>query len=112
MWRFFGIIAACAAVTKPLLGINDKISHINEILVGYKSLDHDLHCLSLLIKQEKKYDKNMKQQFFNLLEKKKELITANKVEIDNKRLQNICEQEVITELPVDSFYIPEDYINE
>lgn len=111
-WRFFGVITAFVAVAKPLLKISDKIKNIEEILVGYKSLHHDLQSVTIMIRQEQKYDKFIKKRFYELLDKKKELITTSRVETIDKKLQSTCEREVLLELPVESFFIPEDEINE
>jgi hypothetical protein len=108
LWRFFGAVAAIVAVAKPLLGVSDKIAKLEEILVGYKSLSHDVQFLTIMIKQEQRYDRAMQQRFYELLDKKKELLTSSKIETDNKRLLSLCEQEVLKELPVESFYIPEE----
>lgn len=108
LWRVFAVIAALVAVAKPLLGVANKIAKLEEILVGYKSFEHDLQCLTIAINQERKYAEVNQQRFSELLEKKRELITRNKVEIRDKRLLRICQQEVRSELPPESFFIPED----
>ena len=108
IWHIFGAIAAVVAVAKPLLGISDKLARLEAILGGYKSLDYDFHYLTIRIKQEQKYDEAMQQDFYDLLRKEGELIKMSKIEADNKKLSNICQQEVLDELPVDSFFIPED----
>lgn len=108
IWKVFGVISAVLAVAKPVLNITDKIRNIQEILMGYKALDHDLQRLSIEIRQNQKYDKQMQRKFYNLLDKKKELITSSTVETSNEKLLSQCEQEVLCELPVDSFYIPEE----
>lgn len=111
LWRIFAVIAAFVAIVKPLLGVSGKITNIEETLAGYKSLHHDLQNLTIRIKQEQRFDPVMRQRFYDLLDRKKELVTGSKVETENVRLKRDCERQVILELPVDAFFIPEDNNN-
>jgi hypothetical protein len=62
-WRYLAVIAAIAAVAKPLLNLTKRIKEYESILSGYRTLEYDLREISTLIEQKKKYDHALQTEF-------------------------------------------------
>ena len=106
-WKYFAIIAAICAIIKPFLKLVDRLQKFEETLTGYRTLDNDLQAIIIEIKQKKTYSEKLKKEFNKAFERKK-AISTKEPEINIKtKLREICEAEVIKELPVSSFFIPE-----
>jgi hypothetical protein len=110
LWKIIGSITAILAILKPILKLSDRIVKKEELLLGYKTLHHDLEKIKILISQVQKYDDNLKKQFLDVLERKKELVQKN-IEPLNKKIRDKCQAEVINELPTNHFYIPRSDVN-
>ena len=108
VWKCFGILTAIVAVLKPLANLNKKIKKYEEVLAGYRALEHDLHEITILISQEQAYTKELKKEFKKTLKRKGVLVSKNPESKENKKLKISCEQDVLRELPIDHFYEPKD----
>ena len=104
--KILGIITALLAVAKPLLKITEKLGEIEKTLQGYKALEHDFQHLVIAVRQDQTYDKKHQKRLHELLENKGKIIKSSRVTTSSKRLQLVCEHEVLQELHVDSFYLP------
>lgn len=111
-WQYLGAVAAFVAIIKPLLGLTKKIKAYEELRSGYRTLEHDLHEISELIIQKGKYDTKIQEEFRKALKRKGILVGKEPDSKENKSLKRRCEQEVLKELPVDSFFVPEESSNE
>ena len=107
IWKYFGIIAAFAAIIKPLLSLTKKIKAFDSILSGYKVLEHDLSEIKIMITQKQKYDQSSQIEFKKALKRKGTLVGKDPETKHNSKLKKQCEKEVIEELPSNMFYIPE-----
>jgi len=107
-WKIIGLIAAFLAILKPIVKLTEKIQHKSEVLSTYRGLEHELHKIKILITQYNKYDDSLKKQFLAALDLKGELIEKYTEENIDQKLRNECEKIVYTELPPNSFFIPED----
>ena len=56
LWKYIAVFSALLAVLKPFMKITQKIAKMEEILAGYRSLDHELYVLTVQIKQNEIYD--------------------------------------------------------
>jgi len=106
VWKYLAIITAFAAIIKPLLSLPKKIKDYESLVSGYKVLAHDLEEIKILIATEEKYGDVLKEDFKKALKRKRDLVKQDTHIKENKRLKKKCEAEVLSELPVDSFFIP------
>ena len=108
IWKTLSAITALLAVIKPFLKFTEKIRKMEEMLTGYKSLHQNLDRIITLINHKKIYDEELKEIFFEYKKDLDKLITDYKDEYEDKKLINKCYEEILKELPTDSFYIPEE----
>jgi hypothetical protein len=106
LWTGLSATAAVLAVLKPLLGSTKKIRDLEALVLGYRLLYHDLQDLRNTIAQDRKYGGAQRKRFEKLSDKERELISRSREAKPNKRLQRRFTNEVINELPVESFYLP------
>jgi hypothetical protein len=107
-WQYFGIVAAIAAVTKPLLGLTKKIKDYEGILSGYRTLEYDLMEIKSLVEQKGKYDSSLQSEFKKALQREKTLVARNPETREWKWVKRKCEAEVRQELPPECFIVPKD----
>jgi hypothetical protein len=105
-WKVLAVLAAVIAVVKPLLKYGDKIQTMEEVLAGYKALDHDLYCITLEIQRKKAYTDDLQQTFREALARKGVLVGRVIEHWEDTKLKRQCEQEVCEELPAAAFYVP------
>ena len=106
IWAGVGGLAAVLSVVKPILKLPETFQRKQELLASYMILDHDLNTIVSEIQFKKKYDEALRQQFVRALERKAELVKKDTDSSVNERLRRRCTNEVLRELPSDSFYIP------
>jgi hypothetical protein len=102
------IVAAIAAVTKPLLGLTKKIKDYEGILSGYRTLEYDLMEIKSLVEQKGKYDSSLQSEFKKALQREKTLVARNPETREWKWVKRKCEAEVRQELPPECFIVPKD----
>lgn len=107
VWKVFGVGAAVIALVKPFLKLTDKIAKLEEIIAGYRALDHDLRCLEIKIHRDGAYTDEHKAALDSALAKKQALVTQSPIFPTDKALRRECEGEVMNQLPAESFYVPE-----
>ncbi len=100
-------MSAIVAVLKPSLGLTKKVKKYEEVLSGYKALEHDLHEIKELIAQKLAYDKDLQNDFKKALKRKGVLVNKEPGEKVNKKLVACCQREVDVELPAEKFFVPE-----
>ena len=106
IWQYLLILSAILAALKPFLKLMDRIQKLEEIVSGYRSLEHDLQKLSISIKQDEKYTQKHKSKLNEALDRKGVLVqNAPKSKTDEK-LRKQCRIKVSKELPSKSFYLP------
>lgn len=108
IWKYLGVVSAFIAVLKPSLALTKKIKKYEEVLSGYKALEHDLHEIKELVAQKLKYAQEMQNDFKKALKRKGVLVNKEPGEKVDKKLLACCQREVDTELPADKFFVPED----
>jgi hypothetical protein len=108
IWRYFGIVAALAAILKPLLSFSKKIISYSDILAGYRILEHELSSIKEQVILSGTYNKKMQDKFLRLLEKEKDLIGKDPDSMIDQRLRKKCTSEVNEELPAQGFFVPSD----
>lgn len=108
VWKYLFVVTAILAVLKPMLNLSGNIQKFSEILTDFKSLEHDFHKLAILINQQQRYDPEFKDQFYYLLDQKRFINQKNSEETIRKSKKREFEDQVISELPANIFYIPED----
>jgi hypothetical protein len=106
IWQTLGAIAAILAILKPLLNLTEKIRKLEEVITGYRVLEHDLKKIEASINQRKTYDKELSDRFLSALDRMDQLIVKYSEPTEDKKLKARCQDEVLRELPVDHFYIP------
>lgn len=106
-WRTLGALSAVLAIMKPLLKLTEKIRKLEEVITGYRVLEHDLKKLEVSIRQKRAYDKELYDRFVAALDRMDNLIIKYTESSEDKRLRERCQGEVLNELPSERFYIPE-----
>jgi len=107
-WQYLGVIAALAAVVKPLLGLTKRIKAYESVLSGYRMLEYDLREIKDLVEQKQKYDGPLQAEFKKALQREKQLVGKNPESHENRQVLRECELEVRSELPGQSFFVPEE----
>jgi hypothetical protein len=107
-WKLVGTFAAFLAILKPILNVTEKIQRKQEMLAGYRTLDYDLHKITVLISQGQKYDGEIQGKFLEALDREGELVKQDKDAIIDTKLVEECYEQVLLELPADKFYLPEE----
>ncbi|MDB0507718.1 hypothetical protein AB6Q13_11385 [Ralstonia solanacearum] len=103
-WKYFGIVAAAAAILKPILSLTKKIKDFESVVVVYRALEYDLMEIKALIEQRRKYDSALQADLKRAIEKEKALVVKNPETRERKRTKAICEAEVRRELPNECFF--------
>ena len=111
VWKTLGVIAAFAALLKPLLGLTKKIKEYESIISGYRVLEFDLMEIKSLIEQKRKYDAALQADLKRALQRERTLVGKTPETREVASIKRKCEEEVNRELPVSSFFIPEDLAN-
>jgi hypothetical protein len=107
VWQILGALAAVLAIMKPLLNLTEKIRKLEEIITGYRILEHDLKKLEVSIRQKGAYDKELYDKFVAALDRMDSLVIKYTESSEDKTLKKRCQAEVMAELPSERFYIPE-----
>lgn len=107
-WLVLGGVTAVLAVIKPLLGLTKRIKDLESVTAGYRLLDYDLGSIKFLIEQRQTFDKALHVEFASVIKRERVLIEKMPSIAEKKALKESCEHEVLTELPVGDFFIPED----
>ncbi len=106
IWQYLGIIAAGAAILKPILGLTKRIKEMESVLSGYRALEYDLREIKTNIEQTKKYDKALQGELKKALQREKTLVGKTPETHENQKVKTVCEREVREEFPKESFFIP------
>lgn len=105
-WHAFIIIASVAAITKPLIRIEDRIQLFQKNHGIYKDLYHDLDDLKTLVSQSREYSEAMKNTFLGIRNKKRQLAQAASSYHLSKRLKYQIFEDVNRQYPPHSFFVP------
>ena len=108
VWKYFGVIAAVAAILKPILSLSKKINSYSDVVSGYRAMEFDLYEIKELIIQKGKYYKELQMDFKKALQRQKALAVKDPESKHNKRLIKKFTNEVNQELPSSIFFIPKD----
>lgn len=108
VWKYFAVIAAITAVSKPLLNLTKRTKEYESILSGYRTLEYDLREIQSLIEQKRKYDQPLQLEFKKALQREKALIAKSPETRECARVKRKCEAEVLRQFPLDSFFVPEE----
>ncbi|MGR0482632.1 MAG: hypothetical protein ACTFAL_14850 [Candidatus Electronema sp. V4] len=108
LWKYIAALAAIAAVLKPLLRLSQRIKHLEQTLSGYRALEYDVEQIVNLIKSEGTYSKACKSMLDESQKKKKSLVCNPAENNQDKKLIERLYSEVNQELPMESFFVPEE----
>jgi hypothetical protein len=106
-WKVLGVVAAIAAVLKPLLALTKKIKDFESVVSGYRTLEFDLMEIKELIHQRGKYDSSMQADFKKAQQREKALVGKTPETRERPKVKAVCEAEVRRELPDECFFVPE-----
>jgi hypothetical protein len=105
-WKVLGGVAAILAVAKPLLKLPDRISRLEEVITGYRTLEHDMKRIEVSVRQRKSYDAALQERLGMALERMAPLETRTVESSESKKVLRRCALEVDSELPAENFFIP------
>jgi hypothetical protein len=108
IWQYLGVLAAIAAVVKPLLTLTKRIKDYEAVLQGYRTLEYDLMEIKTLVEQKGKYDQPLQSELKKALQREKMLVAKTPETREDKKTKQVCQQEVLRELPPESFLVPEE----
>ena len=108
IWKWFGVIAAIAAVLKPTLGLTKKIKEYEGILTGYRTLEYDLMEIKSGIEQKRKFDAPLHAELKKAMQRERALISKTPEASEHFSTKRACQEEVLRELPVEAFFVPEE----
>jgi hypothetical protein len=106
VWKYCISLSAILAFIKPFLNLANKIRLREEILTGYRSLEHDIQKLTIAISQDQKYKPKHRLLLEEALIRKGVLVQKAPRTRVNKRLRKKCRIEISKELPAKNFYLP------
>ncbi|MCL1079880.1 hypothetical protein D5R81_17680 [Parashewanella spongiae] len=106
IWKFLLVLSAVIATIKPLINLTKKIRLYEELLAGYRLLCHDLKDLKIDITQSQSYTKNHQLKFKKIIEKQRTLAAKSPERTENEKTKLACQEAVIKEYPINSFFIP------
>lgn len=106
-WKCLSVVAAIAAILKPLLAFPKKIKDFESVVAGYRTLEYDLMEIKDSIHQRGKYDNSMLTDFKKAQQREKALVGKTPETREVPRVKAVCEAEVRRELPDESFFVPE-----
>ena len=106
-WRYIGIVAAVAAVLKPVRSLTKRIKELEGAVSGYRALEYDLREIKSLVEQKGKYDVALQSELKKALQREKILVGKTPEPWEDQKLKRKCELEVRQELPPKSFFVPE-----
>lgn len=112
LWQVFLAIAAVIAIAKPFLNYAKKIRKYEELLGAYTLIAHDLRDLRVDISQARDYEKSHQARFKTIKARLRSFVDKTPERVESSVTKKICEQQVISELPSDKFYIPGALPNE
>lgn len=101
-----GVVAAFAAVIKPLLVQFMPTKPYETLLAGYKVLDFDLCEIKTSIEQKQKIDKDVEENFEKTKKHERLLIEKDPEAKNDRKLILRLQKEVESEFPVENFFIP------
>jgi len=108
VWVSMGIIAAVVSVVKPFLALPKKIKEYEGIVSGYRMLYFDLKEIKSSVEQSQKYDKKMQIDFQKAIQRERTLVGKCPEVCEKKTIKRICEDEVRSKYPSNSFYVPKE----
>ena len=107
-WQYLCVIAAFAAVLKPLLALTKRIKEYESVLSGYRFLEFDLMEIRSLIEQKQRYDAALQSEFKKALQRERTLVGKTPETRESQKIKSQCESEVLQELPAISFFVPQE----
>jgi len=107
-WTTLGVVAAFAAVLKPLLQLDKKVGSYTETLAGYRALEHDLFKIKELVAQRQAYDQDLQSDFQKALDRKGALVSRDPEVATKEKLKQRLVAEVSKELPAADFFVPQE----
>ncbi len=108
LWKYLGIIAAVAAVMKPLLHLTSKIKGYESALTIYRAVEFDLREIKAQIDQQQKYGASQQAAFSKANALLKGIIAKPPETREHLRTKLRCETEVDAELPHEYFFVPKE----
>lgn len=108
VWKLLAVVAALAAVIKPLLHLTKRIKDYETLVSGYRVLEFDLMQVKIGIEQKRKYDSALQAEFRRAQDRERNLVAKNPESNEHLKLKIACRHEVNQELPSEAFFVPEE----
>jgi hypothetical protein len=106
VWGAVGALSSILLVIKPILNLPKRIREYETVLTGYRALHNDLAEIKVMITQKGAYDAAIQAEFRRARKRHALLVTKSPETTENAVLKKKCEDEVLKEYPVDSFFVP------
>ncbi|HEU0013830.1 MAG TPA: hypothetical protein VFQ45_09105 [Longimicrobium sp.] len=106
VWKILATLAALLSVYQTVAKPSDIVRKLEETVTAFSTVEADIEKLCRKIKTDGRYTKPMMREFEALVEKRVEISHKYMDAKVNKNLRAHCTEEVLKQLPLESFYIP------
>jgi hypothetical protein len=108
LWRVLGSFAAVLAIYNTTARLGSKIQEFERRATGWQAIEFDLDRIARKVRATREYGEELQAQFEVVMDRQHELAKTYVDPGSTNRLKRPCEEEVLRELPVDTFFIPEE----
>jgi hypothetical protein len=105
VWQGLSVVAAIAAVLRQALKLTSTITEHEGLVTGYRLLEYDLQAIKTDVEQAQRYDEPLQAEFQKTRTKERELVSREPLEPADPKLRRRCESEVLSELPLEAFFV-------
>ncbi|WP_157653609.1 hypothetical protein [Burkholderia ubonensis] len=107
VWHGLAGLSAVIATVRPVFQMTNKIKAYEATISAYRTLEYDLETIRQKIEHRGVYDDKLQSEFLKALERQKQADAGSPERVPNDRIRHLCTQEVLSEMPVNSFFVPE-----
>lgn len=104
-WAVLTVGAALAAVIKPFIGFDGRISRYSRLQQEYRALDGLLRDLPFMIRQENRVSQNHRAQYAKIRARMMDITKDWPATFDEELLDS-CQKKVIENNPTDKLWVP------
>jgi len=107
-WLLLSCLAAIIAIVNPILNIGGKARIVEKLLNEYHTINFELIGLTNDIRTKNNYDGECKRRFQEILKRNAKIELGEPILRLNEKLLKRKQNEVLREMPVATFFVPEE----
>ena len=108
VWQSLGVLSAVIATVRPVFQMTKRIKEYEATIAAYRTLEYDLEMIRQKVEQRAAYDDKLKAELLKAIERQKRADATSPEMVPNEKLRHRCTQTVLSEMPPDSFFVPEN----